>query len=136
MDLPETCDFIYKPCEKGFEYFSDDGDDFPAIKYKPFCVCMQDLSSNATATKDGKAVASDTVPSIVVQPLPSNDNTGEWSANTDRAPEEPSASPFENSMPRKQSSADTQPGVKEPFASTLTSDPLPTYNKALTQDTA
>ena len=30
-DLSETCDFMYKPCEKGFEYFSDDGDDFPAI---------------------------------------------------------------------------------------------------------
>ena len=90
MDLSETSDFMYTPCEKGFEYFSDDGDDFPAIKYKPFCVCMQDLSSNATATKDGKAVASDAVPSIVVKPLPSNDNTSKWSANADRAPEEPS----------------------------------------------
>ena len=109
MDLSETCDFMYTPCEKGFEYFSDNGDDFPAIKYKPF---MQDLSSNATATKDGKAVASDTASSIMVQPLPSNDNTGKWSANTDRAPEEPSAPPFENSMPRKQSSADTQPCIK------------------------
>ena len=90
MDLSETCDFMYTPCENGFEYFSDDGDDFPAIKYKPFCVCMQDLRSNVTASNDGKAVASDTVPSIVVQPLSSNDNTGKWSANTDRAPEEPS----------------------------------------------
>ena len=39
-------------------------------------------------------------------------------------------------MPRKQSSADSQPGVKELSASTLTSDPLPTYNEAMTQDTA
>ena len=74
MDLSETCDFMYTPCEKGFEYFSDDGDDFPAIKYKPFCVCVQDLRSNVTASNDGNAVASDTVPSIMVQPLPSNDN--------------------------------------------------------------
>ena len=74
MDLSETCDFMYTPCEKGFEYFSDDGNGFPAIKYKPFCVCMQDLRSNATATKDGKAVASDAAPSITVQPLPSNNN--------------------------------------------------------------
>ena len=130
MDLSETCDFMYTPCEKGFEYFSDDGDDFPAIKYKPFCVCMQDLSSNATATKDGKAVASDTVPSIVVQPLPSNDN--KWTANINHARKEPSAPPFENSVPRKQSSADTQPGIKEPSASTLASDPLPTYDEAMT----
>ena len=72
--MSETSDFMYTPCEKGFEYFSDDGNVFPAIKYKPFCVCVQDLSSNATATKDGKAVASDAAPSIVVQPLPSNEN--------------------------------------------------------------
>ena len=127
---------MYTPCEKGFEYFSDDGDDFPAIKYKPFCVCVQDLSSNATATKDGKAVASDTAPSIVVQPLPSNDNTGKWLANTDRARQEPFAPPFEYSVPRKQSSADTQPCVREPSASTLTSDPLPFYDEAMTQDIA
>ena len=125
---------MYTPCEKGFEYFSDDWDDFPAIKYKPFCVCMQDLRSNVTASKDGKAVASDTVPSIVVQPLPSNDN--KWTANINHARKEPSASPFENLVPRKQSSAATQPGVKEPSDSTLTSDPLPSYDEAMAQDTA
>ena len=124
---------MYTPCEKGFEYFSDDGDDFPAIKYKPFCVWMQDLSSNSTTTNDGKAVASDAAPSIVVQPLSSNDNI--WPANTDHARQEPSAPPFENLVPRKRSSADTQPGVKEPSASTLTSDSLPTYDEAMTQDT-
>ena len=134
MGLPEICDFMYTPCEKGFEYFSDNGDDFPAIKYKPFCVCMPDLRSNATATKDGKADASDTAPSIVVQPLPSNDNTGKLSANADRAHKKPSAPPFENSVPRKQSSADTQPGIKDPSASTLTPDPLPSYDEAMAQD--
>ena len=134
MDLSETCDFMYTPCEKGFEYFSDDGDDFPAIKYKPFCVCMQDLRSNATATKDGKAVASDTAPSIAVQPLLSNDN--KWPTNSNCAHQEPSAPPFENSVPRKQSSADTQPGIKEPSDSTLTSDLLPSYDEAMAQDTA
>ena len=134
MDLSETCDIMYTPCKKGFEYFSDDGDDFPAIKYKPFCVCMQDLRSNATASKDEKAVASDTAPSIVVQPLPTNDN--KWPANTNRARLEPSAPPFENSVPRKQPSADTQPGVREPSASTLVSDPQQSYDDAMTQDTA
>ena len=95
---------------------------------------MQDLSSNATATKDGKAVASDAAPSIVVQPLPSNDN--KWPANTNRARKEPSAPPIENSEPRKQSSADTQPGIKEPSAFTLTSGPQPSYDEAMAQDTA
>ena len=95
---------------------------------------MQDLSLKATASKDGKAVASDAAPSIVVQPLPSNDN--KCPANTDRARQEPSAPPFENSVPRKQSSADTQPGVREPSVSTLASDPQPTYDEAMTQDLA
>ena len=125
---------MYTPCEKGFEYFSGDRDDFPAIKYKPFCVCMQDLRSNATASKDEKAVASDTAPSIVVQPLPSNDD--KWPANSNCARQEPSAPPFKNSVPRKQSSADSQPGVKEPSDTTLTSDSLPTYDEAMTQDIA
>ena len=134
MDLSETSDFMYTPCEKGFEYFSDDGNGFPAVKYKPFCVCTQDLRSNATASKDGKAVTSDAAPSIVVQPLSSNDNI--WLANTYHAREEPSAPPFENSVPRKKSSADSQPCIKVPSASTLASDPLSTYDEAMTQDTA
>ena len=91
---------------------------------------MQDLSSNATASKDGKAVASDTVPSKVVQPLPSNVN--KWTANINHARKEPSAPPFENSVSRTQPSADTQPCIKEPSDSTLASDPLPTYDEAMT----
>ena len=125
---------MYTPCEKGFEYFSGDGDDFPAIKYKPFCVCMQDLRSNVTVSNDGKAVASDTAPSIAVQPLSSFDN--KWPTNSNCAHQEPSAPSFENSVPRKQSSADSQPGIKEPSVSTLTSASLPSYDEAMTQDTA
>ena len=125
---------MYPQCEKGFEYFSEDGDDFPGIKYKPFCAYMQDLRSTATGFNDGKASNPHTTPSIVVQPLPSNDN--KWPTNTGRAREEPSAPPLENSVPGIQSSVDSQPDVKESSASTFASDPLPTYDEAIAQDTA
>ena len=134
VDIPETCDFIYTQCEKGFEYFLDDGEGFPAIKYKPFCVYVPDLKSNANGSEGETASPPRTTASILVQPLPSENNrTSKWPTNNGRAHQEPSAPPPENTVPSKQSSTNL-PAAQEPSASTASSDYLPTYEEAIAKD--
>ena len=88
------------------------------------------MMSDATDLS-AKASTSNTASYIVVQPLAPTDD--KRLTDTGRAREEPSAPPFDNSVPKRpESSTGHQPDGKDP--STTETDTLPTYDEVMEHD--